>query len=124
MDDGANGDVNNVVNYDELQGIYYARSLTVTDFPASSLGKRFRFIVKVYTDYTDANGIESVVSNSIILADLPDQPSTAPTRNVDTDELIVAVNILTVAGDHGSPITSYNIEIDDGNGGEFRELQG
>lgn len=72
MDDGNDGDVNNIVNYDELQGIYYARSLTVTDFPTDSIGKRFRFIVKVYTDYTDSNGIESLSSDSIILADLPD----------------------------------------------------
>lgn len=29
-----------------------------------------------------------------------------------------------MTGDHGSTITSYHIEIDDGNGGDFRELQG
>jgi len=39
-----------------------------------------------------------------------------------TNENTVAVNIVIVPGYHGAPIVSYNIEIDDGFGGEFREL--
>jgi hypothetical protein len=45
----------------------------------------------------------------MILADLPDKPSVAPTRNIQTDEFTVAVNIIVVPGDHGSTITSYNV---------------
>jgi hypothetical protein len=41
-----------------------------------------------------------------------------------TDEHTVAVNIVIVPGYHGAPIVSYNIEIDDGFGGDFREVQG
>jgi hypothetical protein len=39
-----------------------------------------------------------------------------------TDEFTASVNILAVPGNHGSPIVSYNIEVDDGHGGDFREL--
>jgi hypothetical protein len=60
----------------------------------------------------------------MILANLPDRPSLAPYRNILTDEFTVAVNIVQVPGYHGSQITSYNIEIDDGKGGDFKELQG
>lgn len=123
MDDGNGGDIVNLVNYEELEGLYYSRNLDVTDFPENSLGKRFKFIVKVFTDYADT-GIASEESVDIILADLPDKPTLAPTRNVITDEFTAAVSIIIVPGYHGSPITSYNIEIDDGNGGDFRELQG
>ena len=50
----------------------------------------------------------------MILADTPDKPMIAPTRNLLTDEFKVVVDIYQVDNDHGSPITSYNIDIDDG----------
>jgi hypothetical protein len=51
--------------------------MQVTEFPDSSIGMRFRFLVKVVTDY----GFKvSEVSESMILADVPDKPSAAPTR--------------------------------------------
>jgi hypothetical protein len=75
----------------------------VTEFPHNSVGQRFSFTVKVFTDYA-FEGIQSDESESIILADLPDRPVSAPTRNVATSSSMVAVNIVTVPGDHGSPI--------------------
>lgn len=50
---------------------------------------------------------------------LPDTPAAAPTRSVLTSESVVAVDFLAVAGDNGATIDSYNVEIDDGNGGDF-----
>ena len=41
----------NLVNYHDIEMLYYARSLLVTEFPASSVGKRFSFLVTVFTDY-------------------------------------------------------------------------
>jgi len=58
----------------------------------------------------------------MILADRPDKPSVAPIRNSETNEFTASVNIVIVPGNHGSTITSYNIEVDDGLGGPFREL--
>ena len=89
--------------------------------PVSSVGKRFRFKVRVVTNFAV---VESAVSASMILADKPDKPSMAPTRNSLTSNTTLAANILAVPGDHGSSITSYNIEVDDGLGGPFIELQG
>jgi Fibronectin type III domain len=120
-DDGLNGSVITSVQTSELIGIHYARELVVTDLPLSSIGNRFRFRVVVFTDLAIA-GVSSNISASFILADRPDQPSAAPTRNVLTDESTVAVNIIIVPGFNGAPIISYNIEIDDGLGGAFREL--
>ena len=93
----------------------------MTEFPESSVGKRFTFIIKAYTDFA-VDGVPSEMSSSMILADRPDKPSIAPSRNSETSESTVAVNIVVVPGDHGSAITSYNIEIDDGYGGSFVEL--
>jgi len=77
----------------------------------------------VFTDFAN-DGVMSAVSASFILADLPDKPSQAPTRNSNTNEIVVAIDIILVPGNNGSPIISYNIEIDDGFGGSFSELQG
>jgi hypothetical protein len=112
-----------MVHADDLDELYYITSFTVTELPAASVGNRFKFIVKVYTDFATA-GVASDASESIILASVPDKPAAAPTRNTNTNENTVAINILTVPGDHGSTITSYNIEKDDGLGGSFSELQG
>lgn len=55
----------------------------------------------------------------MILADRPDKPAVPPIRSILTDEQTVSVTILPVPGYHGSPITSYNVEMDDGLGGAF-----
>ena len=117
----ASSPVNTPVNVAQLTGINYINEIIVTEFPTQSLGLRFRFKVVVFTDFA-TDGVVSSVSSSFILADLPDKPSQAPTRNTNTDENVVAVDIIQVPGNNGSPIVSYNIEIDDGFGGSFIEL--
>lgn len=108
---------------DLTSGLPYLTSIVVTEFPINSIGQRFSFTVKVFTDYA-VEGIESTLSESIILADLPDKPISAPTRNIATSQTVIAVNILVVPGDHGSPIQTYIIEIDDGLGNQFTPIQG
>lgn len=114
-------DITHSVHADQLLGTNYIHSLTVTDLPAASVGHRFSFKVKVFTAFA-TDGVSSENSASIILADLPDKPSSAPLRNSATSETTVAVNISTVLGSNGSPIFSYIVEIDDGLGGDFVEL--
>lgn len=80
--------------------------------------------MKVFTDYTFEDGIESDLSESIILADFPDKPLSIPTRNVATSQSVVAINIVEVPGDHGAVIETYEIEIDDGLGNQFIPIQG
>lgn len=121
-DSGTDGSaVETIVHASELEDLYYMEGFVVTDFPSSSVGKRFTFLIKAYTDFA-IDGVASDSSVSMILADKPDKPSIAPTRNTQTSESTVAVNIVIVPGDHGSAITSYNVEIDDGYGGHFMEL--
>jgi len=102
----------------EMTGINYITELTVDEFPALSIGLRFRFAVAVFTSFAD-QGVVSPISSSFILANVPDKPSQPPTRNSATNEFTVAADIIQVPGIHGSPIVSYNIEIDDGYGGPF-----
>jgi hypothetical protein len=65
------GDVTTEVHTAFLTGKSYPNGLEVTEFPVSSIGKRFTFIVKVYTDFATA-GVTSPLSDSIVLASLPD----------------------------------------------------
>jgi hypothetical protein len=109
----------------ETAGLPYITQLSITEFPLNSVGHRFAFSIKAFTDYDMAiNGVESDLSETMILAGLPDQPSAAPSRNIETSQTTVAVNIVTVPGDHGSPIQTYIIECDDGFGGAFKAVQG
>ncbi len=68
-------------------------------------------MIKAITEYGSS---ESAISESMVLADIPDKPSAAPSRNIMTSESAVAVNVVGVPGDHGSPIQQYSIESDDG----------
>lgn len=56
------------------------------------------------------------------LAGVPEAPSSAPTRDSTTSDTQVVVDIAPVTDDNGSPITSYHVVIDDGDGGAFVEL--
>lgn len=64
-------DITTEVHVSELDGKDYLNGLEITEFPASSEGLRFTFIVKVYTDFA-TTGVSSPISDSIILASLPD----------------------------------------------------
>ena len=47
-----------------------------------------------------------------------------PTRNSQTDEYIITTDFLEVSATNGAPITSYHVQIDDGNGGEYVTIKG
>ena len=79
--------------------------------------------MKVFTKQA-TSGVASPISDEIVLASVPDQPSQVPTRNSQTDEYIIAVDIEAVAGTNGSSITSYHVQIDDGEGGEYTTIKG
>lgn len=66
-----------MVHAAETEDLYYQNDFTVTDFPSNAVGKRFTFLVKVYTDFATA-GVASSLSPSMILGDRPDKPSSAP----------------------------------------------
>ena len=65
------------------------------------------------------------MSDSLILAGPPNKPAGVPTRdNLASGEFIIAVDFEAVTIINGAPITSYHVEIDDGEGGDFTEVKG
>ena len=69
-----------------MAGKDYVNGLIVSEFPGSSLGKSFVFKVVVFTDVS-ANGVESAHSVPMLLASIPDTPSTAPTRDITSSDV-------------------------------------
>ena len=81
----------------------------------------------MHNDFTDnvlGSGKAGLKSASLLLAGVPGTPSALPTRGVDSSSSVIDVVIQSVAETNGAAILSYNIEIDDGRGGDFVELQG
>ena len=73
------------------------------------------------------NEVGSVSSSltSIILAAVPDMPSSPPVSDpAYTNSQQIKVVITAPASDGGSPIRSYDIQMDDGRGGNFFSLVG
>ena len=89
---------------------------TTTTFPAASIGNTFLFKLEAY------NVIGSTMSPSVgfVLADVPATPGVAPTSDDSVTSINkVKIDIQSVANDGGSPIVSYSLEVDDGQGGNF-----
>lgn len=86
--------------------------------------KRVKFIVEVLTSFSWDEGVDSLTSDEILVAEVPSTPTLAPTSGPTTGASIIDVNISPVTLINGSPILSYHIEIDDGMGGEFVDLVG
>lgn len=93
----------------------------MNELPANSLGLYFLFKVKVITKYS-LTGVDSLASDPILLAGVPDKPSAAPSRGSLTSDTMIHTLITAVSGTNGAPVLSYDIEIDDGLGGAFVEL--
>jgi hypothetical protein len=86
-------------------------------------GKDFIIYVRVYTveGYFDSD------YTSITLADVPDQPTTAPyitQSSSSASKLVINYDALSTSENGGSTILSYSLEWDYQNGGEFEELIG
>ena len=101
--------------------------LVVTELPAGSIGKSFVFRLKVFTEYTAlvlADGIPGGPSHSMILAGVPDAPSSPPARGPETSASVVQATFGAVTGTNGAAIRSYEVQVDDGLGGPFASIQG
>jgi len=86
-------------------------------FPVGSIGKSFAFQLEAY------NVIGSVFSTagaSFTLADLPSDPTLAPASDESfTTDTQIKIDIAPITSTGGSPILSYSLEVDDGQGGLF-----
>ena len=62
---------------------------------------------------------------AVALASLPDKPSTPPLSDdliTDTSRLGVSITLFDDSNNGGSPILIYNLQYDDGNRGDFRDI--
>jgi len=57
----------------------------VNEFPGASLGLSFVFKVQVNTDFS-TTGVDSLLSDPMILAGVPDKPTAAPIRGTSTSD--------------------------------------
>ncbi len=129
--DNGNGYGDQVINQihaADLAGKPQVNGLIASQLPGGSLGKEFVFKIRVVTDYTilalPTGGVDGPVSEPFLLAGVPDKPTSAPTRNAATTNTQLVIDIAAVANFNGAAVKSYHIEIDNGMGGSFSELQG
>jgi hypothetical protein len=95
--------------------------LAVTFFPENSVGRSFRFQIKVWT--TQREALSAV--NFIELASIPGKPSVIPQIvSEETSDTQIKVTYLEAPDDGGSPIISYELVMDDGKTGNFTSLVG
>ncbi len=76
------------------------------------------------TSFSWDEGVNSQTSDEILIAEVPATPTQAPASGPTTGASIIDILISAISQINGSPIVSYNIEIDDGLGGEFKEVIG
>lgn len=124
-DTGSGDQVINEVHSSDLSGKPFVNGLIVSEFPASPtpLGLSFVFKVRVFTLFS-TSGVDSQESEAMLLAGVPAKPSAGPTRLDATSNTQISVSINAVTTTNGSPITSYHIDIDNGMGGSYTEIQG
>lgn len=121
LNDGAGGTAFSEIDAGTVNDQPTYMEHTTTSVNGALVGNSYAFKIEAVT----TGG--SVTSSSVeyVLADVPDDPTVAPaTDAVVTSKSKVKVDISVVAGDGGSPITSYSLEMDDGEGGDFNVLYG
>jgi len=115
-DDGLGGDIVtevNLVNDLAVRKMPTLRKLIVTNFPANSGGKSFRFKI---TAFNREGKTDSGIS-TYILAGVPNVPSLSPQLvRADTNitHVTVTLPLIPDANNGNSAIISYQLDIDDG----------
>lgn len=108
-------------NYPAIRTNPSLRTATITSFPISPEGLTFLIKVEVITSETSTKSS----SLSIKLAGVPGTPTTAPTLiQSDTDTSRITVELAKVTNSGNDPIVTYNLQIDNGKGGEFTNIAG
>ena len=114
VDDGSNGAFSSIDSA-TVADKPYLREHTYT-LAATETGKTFRIYLVA------ENEIDSVQSTliSTVLADVPDAPTTVPTINQAlTTANKITIDYAAVTADGGDEVISYEVLMDDGNGGDF-----
>jgi hypothetical protein len=105
----------------EMNNLPSLNVFSITDLPASSIGKTLRIQLKAKNQggYSISSPIVSVV-----ISDVPNTPAAGPAEIVaKTSGSFIAVSY-SAPSNGGSVITQYEVQIDDGlNGGSFYTIQ-
>jgi hypothetical protein len=98
------------------------RAMTATFWPAGTVGQSFRLQVQVFT--TQRDSLSEVAY--ALLASVPFAPTDVPVSDTSiTNDTTIRVTYANPApNDGGSAILSYELQIDDGLGGNFTTLVG
>jgi len=119
LDDGAGGAFA-AIDEDVIANKHYLKSHTVT-FAAEDLGKVYRYKLKAHNEIGE---VESTISNQL-LAGVPGKPDDGPSPDPnETGPTQIKVTWLAPADNGGDEITSYSLEIDDGQGSDFAAVIG
>ena len=111
----------------DLRGNPLATGAVVAELPTGAVGHEFVFRLKVYTDFSlleTGDGVWGAPSRPILYAGVPGAPANAPRRGALSGATALAADVDAVLESNGSPVQSYEVQIDDGLGGAFIELQG
>ncbi len=114
VDDGIGGSFTNT-DSSSIANKPYLRSHQL-NLPSAKTGKYFRIKIKAINEISN---VESSLT-SIKLADVPSKPAAAPVADlVYTNEDQIKVVYTEPADDGGTDIRSYELQMDDGKGGDF-----
>jgi len=119
MNDGAGGDSFSEIDSAEVADKpYYTEHTTSTP---NIVGATYLFYLKAI----NINGECTSESVAFILADKPATPTAAPYRDFEVSSASqLKISYAAITDNGGSPILSYSLEIDDGQGGPFQPLYG
>ena len=98
-------------------------TLAATAFPADTEGQAFRLQVQVFT--TQRTALSDVAH--ALLASVPGLPADVPVSDpsvTSSDALRVTFALPDAPDDGGSPILSYELQMDSGDGGDFISIHG
>ena len=99
-------------------------TFTVTELPPSaSAGSNLRFKLMAFNE--GGFSVTSTQSLRVVLASVPDQPTAPAARDSAlTSPTMLRVTYSAPASVGGSPITNYEVQMDDGIGGGFHTVAG
>lgn len=123
MNDGQGGTTFTEIDAAQINGkpSYTTHTIDTSNFSALDLGNTFMFKVEV----SNVSGTKTSPSVGYVLADVPATPTNAPVTDPSvTSTELIKIDIDEITNDGGSPILSYSLEIDDGNGGDFKIYYG
>ena len=117
LTDGASLDNFNEIDATQVRGSPYYTQHTITS--ASVVGATYL----VYTKAFNVNGVSASETTAFVVSDVPVAPSSAPVSDLTaSDSTKLKIDMAIVTDDGGSAILNYSLELDDGQGGDFKVL--